>query len=102
MGEYSLFYLFLIGLALMLFGAYLNILARKELARSWSPLSSSDNSEKLIKSGIYAHIRHPIYLSNLIFFSGVTLVAGNWYEKRKKNSTKNLAKSIGHTQKKLL
>lgn len=79
MGEYSLFYLFLIGLALMFFGAYLNILARKELARSWSPLSSSDNSEKLIKSGIYTHIRHPIYLSNLIFFSGVTLVAGNWY-----------------------
>ncbi len=79
MGEYSLFYLFLIGLVLMFFGIYLNILARKELGRYWSPLSSSDNSEKLIKSGIYARVRHPIYLSNLIFFLGVTLIAGSWY-----------------------
>ena len=73
MGEYSLFYLFLIGLALMFFGAYLNILARKELARSWSPLSSSDNSEKL-SQGL-----HPsdIYLPNLIFTGG-GLVA-SWY-----------------------
>ncbi len=71
--------LFLIGLALVLFGAYINILARRELARFWSPLSSSNEGQELIKSGIYARVRHPVYLSLLIYFLGVTLVAGNWY-----------------------
>lgn len=46
-GEYLLF-LFLPGLALILFGAYLNIIARRELAKFWSPLSSSLEGQKLI------------------------------------------------------
>ena len=76
-GEYLL-PLFLIGLALILFSAYLNIVARRELVQFWSPLSSSFEGQRLIKSGIYARVRHPVYLSLLIYCSGVTLVAGNW------------------------
>jgi protein-S-isoprenylcysteine O-methyltransferase Ste14 len=67
------------GFSLMFISMYINFAARRDLAEYWSPLASSGKNQKLIKSGIYTNVRHPIYLSGLILLLGVALIAGNIY-----------------------
>jgi len=55
----------------------INLLARQELARNWSPLAGTSAEQSLIKSGIYAHIRHPIYTSGILLSLGLALVTGS-------------------------
>jgi protein-S-isoprenylcysteine O-methyltransferase Ste14 len=55
----------------------INFVARRDLARFWSPLASPEREQKLIKTGIYAKLRHPIYLSFLILLLGVAMIGGN-------------------------
>ena len=52
------------------------------MARYWTPFASTGKEQKLIKTGIYAKVRHPIYLSGLILSLGFTLIAGNLYDYR--------------------
>jgi len=49
------------------------------LARYWTLFSTTEKEQKLVKTGIYAKVRHPIYLSGLILSLGFTLIAGNLY-----------------------
>ena len=49
------------------------------MARYWIPFASIGREQKLVKTGIYAKVRHPIYLSGLILSLGFTLIAGNLY-----------------------
>ena len=42
-------------------------LSHKELADNWSPFVEIKEKQKLIKTGIYQYIRHPMYLSMWIF-----------------------------------
>jgi protein-S-isoprenylcysteine O-methyltransferase Ste14 len=55
----------------------INLLARQELARNWSPLAGTSAEQSLIKSGIYAHIRHPIYTSGILLSLGLALVTSS-------------------------
>ena len=50
-------------------------LSHKELADNWSPFLEIKEKQKLIKTGIYQYIRHPMYLSMWIFalFQGFVL-----------------------------
>ena len=50
-------------------------LSHKELADNWSPFVEIKEKQKLIKTGIYKYIRHPMYLSMWIFslFQGFVL-----------------------------
>ena len=50
-------------------------LSHKELAENWSPFLEIKDHQKLIKTGIYKYIRHPMYLSMWIFaiFQGFIL-----------------------------
>lgn len=41
------------------------------LKREGNPDSNFENTSKLVKSGIYGYIRHPLYLSVFIFGMGV-------------------------------
>jgi protein-S-isoprenylcysteine O-methyltransferase Ste14 len=77
--EEYIFLLALLGFILIFFSMYINFIARRELARCWSPLAALGKEQKLIKTGIYAKIRHPIYLSGLILLLGFALIAGNLY-----------------------
>lgn len=36
-------------------------------------------SQKLIDTGLYARVRHPMYLAGSVFFLPVSLVLGSWY-----------------------
>ena len=50
-------------------------LRHKELADNWTPFVEIKDKQKLIKTGIYKYIRHPMYLSLWIFviFQGFLL-----------------------------
>ena len=50
-------------------------LSHKELGNNWSPIVAIKENQKLIKTGIYKYIRHPMYLSVWIFaiFEGFLL-----------------------------
>ena len=65
------------GFGVILVSIVINLLARQELARNWSPLAGTSAEQILIKSGIYAHIRHPIYTSGILISLGLALVTSS-------------------------
>jgi protein-S-isoprenylcysteine O-methyltransferase Ste14 len=65
------------GFGVILVSIVINLLARQELARNWSPLAGTSAEQSLIKSGIYAHIRHPIYTSGILISLGLALVTSS-------------------------
>lgn len=67
------------GFLFILLSMYINFIARRDLARYWTPLAGTEKEQALVKTGIYARVRHPIYLSILIQSAGLALVAGNFY-----------------------
>ena len=67
----------IVGFGVILLSIVINLLARQELARNWSPLAGTSAEQRLIKSGIYAHIRHPIYTSALLLSLGLALITSN-------------------------
>jgi len=79
LNEEYIFPLALLGLIHILLGTYINFVARRDLARYWSPFAIQGGEQKLIRDGIYSKVRHPIYLSGLIFSLGFALIAGNLY-----------------------
>ncbi len=58
------------GFGVILVSIIINLLARQELARNWSPLAGTSVEQSLIKSGIYLH-RNPIYTSGFCFRSAL-------------------------------
>ena len=77
--EEYIFPLALLGFISIFLSTHINFGARRDLARYWTPFASTGKKQKLIKTGIYAKVRHPIYLSGLILSLGFTLIAGNLY-----------------------
>jgi len=79
LGEEYILLLTLLGFIPILLSTYINFVARRDLDRYWTFFASTGKEQKLIKTGIYAKVRHPIYLSGLILSLGFTLIAGNLY-----------------------
>ncbi len=77
--EKYIFLLALPGFILILLSICINFVSRRDLARYWTLFSTTEKEQKLVKTGIYAKVRHPIYLSGLILSLGFTLIAGNLY-----------------------
>lgn len=69
----------LLGFIPIIHSMYMNFIARRDLAKYWTPLAGAGKEQKLIKTGIYAKARHPIYFSGLLLSVGFTLLAGNLY-----------------------
>lgn len=38
-----------------------------------------DRGQRAVDSGLYAHVRHPMYAGALLFFIGLPLLLGSWY-----------------------
>ena len=64
----------IVGFGVILLSIVINLLARQELARNWSPLAGTSAEQRLIKSDIYTYIRHPIYTSALLLSLGLALI----------------------------
>ena len=65
----------IVSLFILIVAVIIFYLSHKELADNWSPFLEIKEKQKLIKTGIYQYIRHPMYLSMWIFalFQGFVL-----------------------------
>ena len=68
-----------IGLAIVGFRIWLKWWAMRTLGEYWSVQIEIRESHKLIKDGPYRYLRHPAYLSNLMEYLGVPLIANAYY-----------------------
>ena len=65
---------------LLIFSAYIAVAGYLLLKRKGKPDSNFENTSILVKSGIYAYIRHPLYLSILLLGTGVMLKEPGQYQ----------------------
>jgi protein-S-isoprenylcysteine O-methyltransferase Ste14 len=66
------------GIILTCLGVGIAIWARICIGRNWSARVTLKEDHRLIRSGPYALVRHPIYTGMLLGTVGAALVAGEW------------------------
>ena len=57
----------------------LYVWSRVELGKEWSSPLRVRECHHLVITGPYARVRHPIYLSLIVFMTGIALIAANWF-----------------------
>ena len=77
--EYALHPLsFVAGSSCLILGLWLFHRSHADLGTNWSISLDVRENHRLITSGIYCRIRHPMYLALLIYAAGQTLVVPNY------------------------
>ena len=66
------------GFLIFLTGLAMAIWARLHLGQYWSDKVMLQAGHRLVRSGPYAHMRHPIYSGVLLGIAGTALVLGEW------------------------
>jgi len=66
------------GFTVFLLGVVIAVLARIRLGQYWSDKVTLQAGHKLIRSGPYAYVRHPIYSGVLLGIAGTALLLGEW------------------------
>jgi protein-S-isoprenylcysteine O-methyltransferase Ste14 len=66
------------GLFLILFGLVVRWIAILTLRKSFTVNLAVSEKQKIVRSGIYEHIRHPSYTGSLISFLGLGILFNNW------------------------
>jgi protein-S-isoprenylcysteine O-methyltransferase Ste14 len=67
---------FLAGVALTWMGVAFAVWARVHLGADWSGIVALKEGQRLVRSGPYALVRHPIYTGILLAFIGTALAIG--------------------------
>jgi len=67
-----------LGLAITIVGAAVGIWARRFLGEFWSARVTLKQDHRLIRSGPYRYVRHPIYTGLLVGMAGRALTIGEW------------------------
>ncbi len=70
--------LMIIGVSLVILGGVFNIYGRVCLSNNWSNQIRVWKKQRLVTSGAYSVVRHPLYASLIWLFIGVSLVYRNW------------------------
>ncbi len=68
-----------IGLTLGILSLGLFISAHIYLGRNYSFFLRFQKDQKLVKTGPYRFVRHPIYTAYILFHIGIFLIVGNWF-----------------------
>lgn len=68
----------ILGAILTVSGVAFAIWARAHIGRNWSASVALREGHQLIRTGPYAHIRHPIYTGALLALAGTSLAIGNF------------------------
>jgi protein-S-isoprenylcysteine O-methyltransferase Ste14 len=66
------------ALAMMVTGLGVSIWARRHIGQFWSSRVALKEGHKLIQSGPYARVRHPIYSGIFLAMMGTALFVGEW------------------------
>lgn len=66
------------GILLLWGGVAFAIWARYHIGEYWSARVAVKEDHRIIDSGPYAHVRHPIYSGILLGLIGTALAVGNW------------------------
>jgi protein-S-isoprenylcysteine O-methyltransferase Ste14 len=69
---------FVLGALLLAFGLYLFYRSHADLGTNWSITLEIRERHTLVTDGIYRTIRHPMYLSLLVYGLGQALAVPNW------------------------
>ena len=67
-----------LGIAITAFSLFLSVWARVHLGKYWSGKITLKEGHRLIRTGPYAWVRHPIYTGQLFGAVGTALVLGKW------------------------
>lgn len=67
----------IVGLTIIVFGCGVNIMGRLHLGKNWANQATIYNDQKLVTSGVYSLVRHPLYASLIWMFYGASLVYAN-------------------------
>jgi protein-S-isoprenylcysteine O-methyltransferase Ste14 len=67
-----------IGALLVAAGLGFSVWARRHLGRNWSSSVVVKQDHALVRTGPYAHVRHPIYTGLLLAFLGMGVAIGEW------------------------
>ncbi len=65
--------LMLAGIAFIVIGIGLIILARREFTRYGQPTDPGQPTSKVVKTGVFAVSRNPLYLGGVLVFGGIAL-----------------------------
>lgn len=68
-----------IGIALLVAGIAFSVWARRHLAGFWSSVVTLKQNHRLIRSGPYRYVRHPIYTGILLSLLGTAIAIGEWH-----------------------
>ena len=69
---------FIMGTVGLAVGLWLFYQAHSDLGRNWSVTLEIRDGHRLVTGGIYSVVRHPMYLSLLVYSAGQMLVVPNW------------------------
>jgi protein-S-isoprenylcysteine O-methyltransferase Ste14 len=78
--DFGIYFRLVWGLAIIFLGMWLLFWAHIHLGKNWSPVIEKKFSKvrKLIMSGPYKYIRHPIYSASFIILIGFFVLTANW------------------------
>lgn len=68
----------IVGLAVMVAALVMFRVTHKQLGRNWSVTLATRQDHKLVTSGLYAWVRHPMYSSFLLLALAQLLLLPNW------------------------
>lgn len=73
-------FLKIVGYLLIAFGLFVSLRALKDLGSNWEGMVDYKikKGQRLIQTGIYKYIRHPIYFAAFIEVIGYELIANSW------------------------
>jgi protein-S-isoprenylcysteine O-methyltransferase Ste14 len=67
-----------LGCGLALAGLWIFRRAHVDLGRNWSPTLELREGHRIIQTGIYARVRHPMYLAIILLTLAQAAMFGNW------------------------
>lgn len=67
-----------VGVTLLVAGSAVRIVARRQLARSFSVRLRTTSDQVLVTTGLYGRVRHPAYFGSLLVAVGLALALSSW------------------------
>lgn len=69
-----------VGVSIYTLGLLMAVLSRIHLGRNWSDIEAGRvlREQAVVSKGIYAYVRHPIYVGDLLLLFGLELSLNSW------------------------